>query len=312
MIKTGKIRITVDKRGKIKTGKKSESGFPVALDYFNVEKFPELAAAYGEKPEKFIVFTPTNEIEDAFDDTFALYKGHDKGAIKIRSCDGETCTHIFDETIDGTKYGAGEETGCVCENMPERVPDPSKPDKDKPNPDRCKYGAYLKVYIGMPPYFKVDNAACYLFETHSQNSGDAIKSELTKVHALTAGKLFKIPFILSVKKVSHPEKKNVKFPIWHLQMHGLLSDLRTDRLLSEGIEEAVVEPEALTEPAFVDVLLQELTDAETNNTLANLDKWLTLRQADLIVAEGKLTEEQLAHVRQRYRAVKLKIEGPKP
>src|SRR3990172_10275402 len=92
MRKNIKIRISSDLRGKIKTGEKSDKGYPKSLDYFNVESFPELAIAYVNKPEKLIVYCPSDNLSDFF---FTEYSKWGKGTnqeqgIKLRSCDGET------------------------------------------------------------------------------------------------------------------------------------------------------------------------------------------------------------------------------
>lgn len=301
MIKMQRIRITVDKRGKIKTGKRREgSGLPQSLEYFNVEAFPELVAAYGEKPSKLCVFMPTNEVEDAFDDSYVLYRGgtKDTPGTKVRSCNGETCIHRIDETAGEVKYAAGEETDCICERLPEKVPNPKKPGEEMANPQVCKYSAYLKAYIGIPPKFQVQNSSCYLFETHSVNSGDAMKSELMRIHTLTQGKLYGIPFMLSVDMVSGKENANLKFPIWHLQMHGPLIGLRPDRALTDGLDEAeVVQDDKVSLAAELTAELEKIqADGVTGEAL---DKWVVQRKGDLVISD-RLNAAELDKVKDKY------------
>lgn len=311
MIKNFRMRITVDKRGHISAGKKREgSDFPQALNYFDCSDFPELVEAYGAEPTSLVVFMPSNNIDDAFNDEKSCWKGFQNG-VKLRSCDEEVCVHRVDEIVNGVKYAAGEETGCVCTALPDKITKDNG--KEVWNPEKCKYYGELKVYVGIPPRFNVDNTACIRFTTHSKNSGEHIKSELGKIHMLQKGNIFGVPFDLSVNMVPGKDDQKKKYPIWHLQMRGLLSEIRADRMLSEGLqyEDAVIIQEsnqliASTEK-FVDTLLNELANIQTKDSLVELDKWLTLRQQDLTVAADRLTEEELAHVREKYRAVKLSI-----
>lgn len=226
MIVTTRNRITVDPRAKIKTGKmgKSREGkdIPKALDYFNIEPFPELVAAYGAEPKMLIVYPPTDNLTDVIDDEFCLWarkEGHQP--VKIRSCNGETCIHRISEEIAGAKYGAGEETACICEGLGE---------KDK---KRCKYSCYLKAYVGLPPDGRVDNMSCYLFETHSVNSGRQMVDALKNVQEIS-GRLKHIPFRLSVKMSSGRANASEKFPLWSLSPAAMLSHLRSDRTLTQG------------------------------------------------------------------------------
>lgn len=235
MIKNFRMRISVDKRGHISSGRKRESGFPQALHYFDVSDFPELIDAYGHEPDKLVVMLPSNNIEDFFDEERSCWRGFQKG-VKLRSCNEETCIHRVDETVAGVKYAAGEETGCICVNLPDKVPNPNKAGELMNNPDKCTYYASLKAFVAIPPRFNVDNAACYKFITHSANSGGHIKSEIMKIHAAQRGNLWGIPFEISVVMVPGKDDNKKRYPIWHFQMRGLFSDLREDRLLSEGIE----------------------------------------------------------------------------
>ena len=123
MRKNWKMRISADRRGKITTGKKTQSKsgkeIPTSLEYFNIEKFPELVAAYGDKPEKLFIAFPSNDIDQFFQTEYVVWaQSKSGGAWKKRSCDGEECTHHVPEVlnVDGkqVKYNAGEVHECFC------------------------------------------------------------------------------------------------------------------------------------------------------------------------------------------------------
>jgi hypothetical protein len=220
MIKDIKMRLTVDPRGKIKTGQKSDKGFPQSLDHFNVEAFPELQKEYGNKPIEIFIYVPSDTITDFFDCEYNTYGSNNQ---KKRSCDGENCIHRINEEINNVKYVAGELNKCICPTLPLTV---YRGDKEVPNPDICKYVAYFRAWIAYPKSGKVENPLCYLFETHSKNSGDAIYSELDKIKTLNHGTLRGVPFKLSVKMVSGKMDAKTKFPIWSLLAIGMISDIQ--------------------------------------------------------------------------------------
>lgn len=238
MIKNFRARVMVDPRGKIKTGMmaKTPEGkqYPRSLDYFNLEPFPELKEAYGQKPASLVVMFPADEPFAFFDCNFEHWggrKAENQAGTLIRRCDGETCIHRINETIGSKTYAAGEESICICPELPETI---VKNGKEIPNPDKCKYSAYLKAWVLLPQTGKIENPKCYLFETHSQNSGDAIFSALNDVRILTGGILRGIPFALSVRMVSGKTDAKQKFPIWTLIPIGTVSQMRESsrRLLS--------------------------------------------------------------------------------
>ena len=210
MIKNMRYRVAVDSRGKITSGKKSEKGYPQSLDHFNVSEFPELIKGYGERPQKLVVFFPSDTITDFFDCNYVLY-GKD---TKIRSCDGEEAIHRIKEDIGGKHYEAGECSECICKNL--------DPDDKK----RCKYSMYLKAFIADPKLRKVNNPLCYLFYTGSKNSGDNIYSEIEKIQALNMGVLRGVPFILEVEMVGGKEDAKQKFPIWKIHAVGMIDEIR--------------------------------------------------------------------------------------
>lgn len=223
MIKDMRRRITVDIRGKITTGCKSPEGYPQSLDYFDISDFPELRTAYGDKPDKLIVIPPSDRIEDFYDCNYVKWGKGPSGPVKIRQCDSEECCHRIEETIEGRKYEAGEISECTCQSQPEEILENGKM---KPNPKRCHYDMSFKAFIAMPDTKMVENPACYLFETRSKNSGDALYSELDKIRALNMGVLRGIPFVLSVRMVGGRDDAKLKFPIWNMQAMGMLSEIR--------------------------------------------------------------------------------------
>lgn len=273
----------VDPRGKLKTGMKLNN-LPKSLDYFNAEKFPELREAYGEKPAAFVVRFPSDEPIDFFDCNFEHWAGRkadkETGTL-IRKCDGEVCLHRINETIAGTTYGAGEESGCVCQTLKE---------DDK---QRCKYVAYLKAWVVLPQTGKIENPLCYLFETHSQNSGDAIMSALNDVRILTGGTLRGIPFSLSVKMVSGKEDAKQKFPIWTLLPLGTVTQMREQSQLLTG---ATIPLLSRAPQAIEDIIAREsriiferyVPIIKNCSTVAGLTK--LKEEINAAASEGKLTQ----------------------
>ena|SRR3990167_2110476 len=237
MITNIRFRITTDQRGKISTGKKSDAGYPQSLDYFYIDDFPELIKAYGNKPQKLLVYFPSDIIQDFFDCNYVLYGGGlgGKKGTKIRSCDSETCIHRIAEEVEGVKYEAGEETECICDSLPEIVKR-EKDGKEVPNPQLCKYSMYFKAFIALPTTGKVDFPTCFMFESHSKNTGDAIFSELEKIKALNQGILRNVPFLLTVKMIEGKTDAKMRFPIWNLQAVGTLSQIQenTSHLLAQS------------------------------------------------------------------------------
>lgn len=241
MIKNIRYRVNVDGRGKIKSGEYVEpeggkKGHPKALDYFNVSKFPELLAAYGKKPTALLLFMPSNMVTDCFDCNYVHWGGGRENPVKKRSCDGETCTFRIDCEVDGKSHAAGDEAPCVCK--------PHWEDKEWMEKQGCRYVSYLKSFIALPQTGKVEHPQCYLFETHSQNSGDAIFSELEKVWHLNQKRLIGVPFILSIKMISGKSDAKKKFPLWNLSVVGTMTEIESGvrpKLLT-AVAEATTSP----------------------------------------------------------------------
>lgn len=307
MIKRSKTHITIDRRGKIKSGKlgKSKDGtkdIPKSLDYFNVEDFPELIKAYSPQPRELVVFCPTDNIPDFFNDEFCHYAGGKENPVKVRSCDGEECIHRIDESIAGTKYGAGEISNCACDFLSDDDPQQKK--------QKCRYLAYFKAYIGLPPTFRVDNPNCYLFETGSENSGGNILSQLEKIHLLNNGHLYGVPFKLTVQMVSGKTDAKEKFPIWHLTtMYTSLIQMRADHQLTDGIipEEKLLEAPEVShdEVPILDVMESDFNEIERTLNGTALDEWV-VKYKEVI---AKLPETKQKILRGRYKALADKIEA---
>lgn len=214
IVKSHRPRITVDMRGKITSGKKNDKGMPQKLDYFDVSDFPELKVIYGEKPTKILVYVPTDDPIDFYESAYnSWYTANGGTSGKKRCCDGEICVHRIQETIAGKTYGAGEESPCICKDLP---------DGDK---NKCRFDCYFKVFIGDPVRGKIINPSCYMFSTHSQNSADAILSELNKMKDINNGIIRGLPFLLTVKMATSSKDNQKKFPIWSLQAWGTMESL---------------------------------------------------------------------------------------
>ncbi len=202
-----RTRIIVDQRGKIKTGYKGADGFPKKAGHFILKHpvteeilFPELIEAYGEKPDRMVICFGSDLLEDVFNDDYNLWN---KANTKTRTCNGELCTHVLNETIQGCKYAAGTQTECVCQHH-----NLFETDDKELKKLACKCDMYLKAYIFSPKTKKIINPLPYLFSCHSTNSADNIYSMLSRVKNLQG-----IPFELFLKKVT---KNNLSFYIWNI------------------------------------------------------------------------------------------------
>ena len=245
-----KLRLSVDKRGYITTGTKTEKGFPKSLDYFDVSGFPEVVTHYGEQPSSLVVMPPANEIETFYNDEFATWGKKGGDPVKKRQCDGETCLHRVGETVGGVEYGRGELSPCVCDALPEE------------SKDRCQYGAILKAYIVTPDGAELISPVLYGFRTGSPNSGDSMYSELQRLDFLLRASnggvpsLAGRPLLLSVRMVTGSEEKPTRFPIWNLSAFSF----RTPSL-----------PEAAHQGRMIEATAPETTDdAEIIDELQDL------------------------------------------
>jgi hypothetical protein len=225
MIKTRKVSVATDPRGKITTGmKRPGSELPMSTDYFVIDDFPELVAVYGPKPTTLLVMPPADNISEIFDDNFVLWGGKPDHATKVRQCDGETCLHRIAETIGTESFGAGEETECTCKKL-----DLFESTNEQLKRKACKYSMYFRAFVANPNTRKIDSTLPFLFQTHSLNSGSNIHSALENMAGLTAmitGGTVKLglqEFQLSVKMVEAKFDAKQKFPIWNLTPVGTIA-----------------------------------------------------------------------------------------
>lgn len=196
-------KIQPDTRGSITTGEKTERGLPKAVGHFNVSKFREVIEVYGNTPTQFVIYLPSNNWMECFDDTYEEWGGN---KTKKRSCNGEECTHRIEETINGVLYREGAVSECLCQGMEAPI---------------CSYSMLLKAYIASAEY-ELLSMTCYAFRSGSENNGENIRSALQKVSVDTErlyGQplLMGIPFNLSVKMVSSRDSAKKKFPVWNIQ-----------------------------------------------------------------------------------------------
>jgi len=261
--------ISVDQRDKISSGGKSDKGFPVALDHFNITSFPELVAVYGQKPTYMLIYFPSDAIETFFEDQMVLYAGKPgKEAVKVRTCNGMECIHRISETLPGAdgkprSYEKGELSECVCQHLAED------------HPKRCKYRMYLKALVADPKTGKIISPRCYLFDTGSMNSGNSVKAELDKMASLTTlrygrPKLALLPFVISVKMASGKTDASKKFPIWNLSVWGTMAQIaaRLEKLARGNVAPLVEEHKDVLElPAPVQNPAEESLPEEPSTEL---------------------------------------------
>lgn len=219
MIVNLKKKLSVNPLGSIKTGIKAKNSagkeYPKAVDYFVIDKFPELIKSYGEKPNKLVIFFPSNDPADFMDINFTQYGSNNQ--LK-RRCNGETCFHRIEETIDGKTWQAGTFTDCICYKANEETGERINLIED--SKQRCKTSWWMKAYIADKQSGDVISPSCYLFKSGSQNSFENLLSEIDRIRRITNGNLNLIPFGLSVSMVAGSTDAKTKFPIWKLVVLG--------------------------------------------------------------------------------------------
>lgn len=210
-------RMMCDARGKISTGMKSPKGYPMSTDYFVCDAFKEITGLYGDKPTKLIIYMPSDDLYDFFDCNFQQYRSDKQ---KVRQCDGETCRHILDETVNvnpkegetelrSKKFEQGQVTVCICNYMPETVPNVKKPGEMMKNPQLCSYGMSLKALVANPMTLRPMSPQPIMFRSGSKNTGDTIFTELKRYTRFR-----NIPFELEVQLV---RVGGNKFPVWKIR-----------------------------------------------------------------------------------------------
>ena len=237
MRKNYKKRIAVDTRKKITTGYKGkhttkagkEVEIPKKADHFVLHHpetgevyFPELIEFYGEKPKEMFVMFPSDDYSEFFDDNFNLWTSTHN---KRRQCDGETCLHVIDEEVKGTKYKAGTESECICEKFGLR-----QTEVKEEKAIACSCDMLLKAYILNPENSKVISPTCYMFYSGSINTADNLRSQLERFKRLSG-----IPFKLFLKEITRGDKT---FVIWdiipHLTPAQLIEYQYTNVALTDG------------------------------------------------------------------------------
>ena len=207
--KTLRLRVQSDQRGKITSGRRGKSGRPEKLDHFNISKFHELMEVYGEKPQKLIVYFPSNNLHDFIHDELNIYvssqEGNGEGGVKVLRCDGETCEFFADKTIAGVNYKAGTRRKCVCATLTD--------EERKAEKYLCKVYHTFKAFIARPEGIVISPIP-YLFQNRAEISSANIISSLEMTWQLTHGKLVGVPFVLTCKMIKKP---GITFPVWNLQ-----------------------------------------------------------------------------------------------
>lgn len=218
MIKDLNFRIPCNSNGSITSGIKAISKttgkeYPKAVDYFVINDFKELVASYGDKPNKLVIFFPTNNPADFLDMNYVLYGSNQQ---LIRKCDGESCFHRIDNEIEQAKFKAGQTTPCICKQY----------ELEDGHKKKCHIFFWMKAFIGDLKLGKVDSPMPYLFKTGSKNSAENIISEIKNILNLTNGNIIGIPFGLSVEMISGSKDAKTKFPIWKLQALGSITQIK--------------------------------------------------------------------------------------
>jgi len=223
MRKNWRPRVRPDRRGKITTGTKGLSSkgkkIPKSLDYFNLQKFPELIEVYGDKPNKLIIVFGLEDETLFFQTEYVLWARSEKGAWKKRSCDGEECTHHVPEVIDGKKFNRGDVHECFgCGSS----------DCSIPSDDQCKCYTGFSAYVVDPGKGRIVSLTPYRFQTNSVNSGDNLLSELYLVKS-QYGKIPRgLPFELTVDMMEvQTDKGKNKFPLWNLKAYGTMEQINS-------------------------------------------------------------------------------------
>ena len=256
-----RLRIQRDLRGKITNGMKNEQGLPVKLNYFRIDDFPELVKAYGEKPITMLLFCPTDNMKDFFIYEMVKWgkKDGQKDGVRTRTCNGKKVKFHVPFEYKGKKYEAGKEYDCMCTAL--NLDPNDKEDKKR----MCRADVSLDVFIYCPDVKDLQSPLCYRIQCHSKNSGDEVYSALTHAQKITGGKLFGVPFMLSVRMVQSKDDPRQKFPIWQMRVMGLIPQLKkllgqagSNFIMPHDIEE---EPLALLSEATEVVAIEE-PDAE--------------------------------------------------
>jgi hypothetical protein len=249
-----RLKVNCDERGSITSGEMGPKNLPKKLSYFNISAYPELIAAYSEKPTSLTLMFPSDQIEDFYDINFTKWGKNKQGeGILIRKCDEAECVHRCQDTIGDQTFAAGEITPCICREL------------DEKSGDRCKCFCWLKAWVVNPSTGMIDNHLCYLFQTGSRNSGENIYSELKMIHDLNHGHIRGVRFNLTVEMVGKKDDAKMTFPIWKLHAVQTLLELRTGPVaqLPGKTEPAQLPPARVGDEDRLNALVSDITDAST-------------------------------------------------
>lgn len=183
-----KVKLGRDQRGDISCGMR---GKLKSLDYFRVEDFPEVAAAYGLKPDRLIIYFPPGRIQDYF----YFNKGEwNKNKKRKRVCDGVKYEVMYRQQINGIWREPGKDYDCECETCG----------------CECKANVSFTAYVAHPETLNVITHIPIRFRTTSESAGYHLLSNLE----LRENQILGLPWILSVKMVEVGDKK---FPAWNIE-----------------------------------------------------------------------------------------------
>lgn len=251
MIRTNhKMRLTKDARGAITPGRRVEKNgktYPQGLSYFNVDKYPEISAAYGEKPTSLYVMIPSNDLNVFLRSEYSQMgkpkeADANKPGIRKVACDGQTCTVKLATTICGKRFNAGKVIPCVCAQYPDYAGD-----------DRCVCWTELTAFVVHPQTGVILLPSPVAFSTKSLDNSDQWLTELPKLLTITQGKpqgqylRLQVQWVESIKVVGdeHTEKRN--YPKLSLQLLGDIASIK--RLAARNV--LPVEAEQAQEAALL-------------------------------------------------------------
>lgn len=230
MIRTNhKMRLTKDARGAITPGERVEKDGKVygrGLAYFNVRKYPEIAAVYGEKPNAIFVMIPSNDLNVFLRSEYSqMGKPKDadpnKTGIRKLACDGQTCTVKLKSSICGKHFPAGKVMPCVCAQYPEYVGE-----------DRCVCWTELTAFVVHPQTGVILLPSPVAFSTKSLDNSDQWLTELPKLLTITQGKpqgqylRLQVQWVESIKVVGDEQTEKRNYPKLSLQLLGDIASIK--------------------------------------------------------------------------------------
>jgi len=279
-----KMRLTKDARGAITPGvrvEKEGKTYGKGLSYFNVEKYPEIAAAYGEKPTAIFVMIPSNDL-NAFLRSEYSQMGKPKDAdpnkpgIRKLVCDGQTCTVKLKTDICGKHFPAGKVMPCVCAQYPDYVGE-----------DRCICWTELIAFVVHPQTGVILLPSPVAFSTKSSDNSDQWLTELPKLLAITQGKpqgqylRLQVQWVESIKVIGDEQTEKHNYPKLLMQLVGDIPSIK--RLAARNV--LPVEAEQAQEAAML------LTSGSSPRALTAGEQKLEYNGKQLSFANGAGAEE---------------------